>query len=223
VFPVTLTLWLAKPAARLQFDAEAQTPEDRARWEQITSPQRRAEWEVSRALLAHARANAAHDARLSLSHSGGYAAVAASREASQVGVDLERVRERAFLRLARFAFSASEHAQLEALPASARAERFYILWTLKEAFAKALAVPLLQIVSQCTFVACADAWHASVPVPDAWIARVFRPQPEFVLSVVALLSESAPENLALTLREWPEQQPPTWPTLVTLRSHDTHQ
>lgn len=223
-----LAVWLAGPSARGHFEADAQTPEDRERWAKLTHPERQAEWEVSRALLAHVRAaySASHEAArtepalaspLSLSHSHGHAAVAASHTARGLGVDLEGVRRRDFLRLARFAYSAAELAQLQALPAPARAERFYVLWTLKEAFAKALSLPLLQSASQCTFVQVNDAWRASVPAPGAWIARTFRPSDLFVLSVVALLPETTRGSFSISTGEWPEAAPP-WPLLATLSS-----
>lgn len=213
-----LCVWLAGPGARSFFDADAQTPEDRLRWQQLSSARRREEWEVSRALLAHVRGRTR---QLSLSHSAGHAAVAAGSGAVSLGVDVEQVRERDFLRLAKFAFAAGEHAQLEALAPRARAERFYILWTLKEAFAKALGLSVLQSVSRCTFLRHRDEWRAAVPAPGAWVARVFRPRPSLVLSVVALLPERATTSRACRLvetKEWPAVETPSWPTLASLTS-----
>jgi phosphopantetheinyl transferase (holo-ACP synthase) len=217
-----LTVWLAGPAARLRFDAGAQTPEDRERWQQIVNPGRREEWEVSRALLSHVRSGfgvAAPDARVSLSHSGGFAAVAASRMALRVGVDLECERERDVVRLARFAFSEHECVQLEALPVDARVARFYFLWTLKEAFAKALTLPLMASLARCTFATDENGeWHGTVPTGDAWIARVFRPATALTLSVVALLPANVPHgNFSVLAHEWPEERAGSWRSLATLR------
>jgi 4'-phosphopantetheinyl transferase len=230
----TLSVWLAGPAARPLFDPEVQSPPDQLRWQRLSNARRREDWEVSRALLAHVGSSrrspvqAAGSPPFSLSHSGGHAAVALSRTARRVGVDLEQMRERDFVRLARFAFAPREQEQLEELQPAARAERFYFLWTLKEAFAKALSLPLLQSVAQCTFFQTSDAWHASVPTRAAWLAHVFRPRPSFMLSVVALLpealeSETLPpeeEKLAVKTYEWPEQRAPLWATLATLRSSE---
>jgi len=249
-----LIVWLAGPAARALFTPEAQSPADLTRWRDIVSPRRREEWEVSRALLAHVRAElgeremparaargdafpsagtpvqtvrapsaaplAPDGVALSLSHSGGYAAAATSRAAVRVGVDLECERPRDMERVARFAFAEGECAQLDALAtAGERAERFYILWTLKEAFAKALALPLLTSLRQCTFFEERGAWRGSVPIESAWVARTFRASPSLVLSVVALLPERvSPENFSVSMHEWPVPAVAPWHTLAHSRS-----
>ena len=250
-----IVVWLAGPGARTLFTPEEQTAADLARWREITTPRRREEWEVSRALLAHARSrvttsrqsqptsivdqsvstpagsepsldsyrvpasNAANIPILSLSHSGGHAAVAASRTAVRIGVDLEHARPRDGERLARFAFSSREREQLEALPPEARAERFYILWTLKESFAKALSLSLFASLSRCTFVEERGQWRGTVPTDSAWIAQSFRPSPTLVLSVVALLpNDVMPVNFSVSTQEWPDASSQEWRTLATLHS-----
>lgn len=205
-----LTVWLAGPTARTRFEPEQQTPADRERWQRIVNPQRREEWEVSRALLNHVRTRptvAAPSERLSLSHSGGFAAVAASGNALRLGVDLECERVRDVTRLAKFAFSDSESEQLAALPAEARTERFYFLWTLKEAFAKALSLPLMESVRRCAFVYGDNGWQGSAPTSEAWSAWVFRPTPEMVLSVVAVGAATAfARKNSVLLTAWPAEQ-----------------
>jgi phosphopantetheinyl transferase len=138
----------------------------------------------------------------------------------RVGVDLECERPRDFTRLARFAFAEREHAQLEALAtADERVQRFYILWTLKEAFAKALSLPLLGSLRQCTFLEDGGVWRGAVPTESAWVARTFRPSPTLVLSVAALLPERvAPENFDVSTHEWPTHAATPWRTLASLRS-----
>jgi 4'-phosphopantetheinyl transferase len=123
-------------------------------------------------------------------------------------------------RVARFAFAERECAQLDALATDgARAERFYILWTLKEAFAKALSLPLLASLRQCTFFEDGGAWRGSVPTESAWVARTFRASPTLVLSVVALLPERvSPENFSISVHEWPVPAVAPWHTLATMRS-----
>jgi 4'-phosphopantetheinyl transferase len=157
---------------------------------------------------------------LSLSHSGGYAAAAASRVAVRVGVDLECERPRDVTRIARFAFTEREVAQLEALAtAEERLERFYILWTLKEAFAKALSLPLLASLRRCTFLEDGDAWRGSVSTDSAWIARTFRASSTLVVSVVAVLPEGvSAENFSVSTHEWPAPVAAPWRTLATVRS-----
>ncbi len=55
-----------------------------------------------------------------------------------LGVDVERVRpERAVMALARRYFSPEEYAALQCLHPKAQATQFYVLWTRKEALAKA--------------------------------------------------------------------------------------
>ena len=211
-----LAIWLAGAQARAFFDPLAQSAADLARWQKLSSPRRLEEWEVSRALLAKAQTpNAVH----SLSHAGGHAAVAVSAEAAAVGVDVEAVRDRDFLRLSRFAFADAEHAALEALPPAERAERFYILWTLKESFTKALGQALLATVRQCTFTEERGEWRASVPTTSKWVARVFRPRPQLVLSVVALLQQARNAgNCSVSTHEWPAESVSPWPTLASLSS-----
>lgn len=82
-----------------------------------------------------------------LSHAGGLVAMAVADSARQVGIDVEcALPERAHLDLARRYFSPAEHAALEALPAERQVDRFFVLWTLKEAYIKArgmgLSLPL---------------------------------------------------------------------------------
>lgn len=73
-----------------------------------------------------------------LSHSGGQAVVAVHAGAAAIGVDIESHRPgRRFDALAQRYFSAAEVVALRALPYEARRERFYDLWTLKEAYLKA--------------------------------------------------------------------------------------
>jgi 4'-phosphopantetheinyl transferase len=157
---------------------------------------------------------------LSLSHSGGFAAVAASRVALRIGVDLECARPRDMSRLARFAFSEPEHSQLAALADdAARAERFYILWTLKEAFAKALSLPLMASLRQCTFLETHGAWRGAVPTASTWVAHTFRASPTLVLSVAAILpSRVSLGNFSVSTHEWPEPAAQTWGPLAALHS-----
>lgn len=68
---------------------------------------------------------------LSLSHSGAHVAVAVSED-SLLGVDIERHKQRDFVRLAAYAFGPRE-----AVVAARSAADFYRLWTLREAMGKA--------------------------------------------------------------------------------------
>lgn len=78
-----------------------------------------------------------------LSHSGTHAVVICSKGAKALGVDLEFHRPgRPFTRLAKRYFSANEAHTLERLPESDRIAPFYDIWTLKEAYIKALGTGL---------------------------------------------------------------------------------
>ena len=82
--------------------------------------------------------NAPHPRQFSLGHSGDRLVLALARDAS-VGVDLEvHDPQRQVMPLARRFFSRVEHEDLDALAEEACRQRFYDLWTLKEARVKAL-------------------------------------------------------------------------------------
>jgi len=86
--------------------------------------------------------------RFNASRSGrlGVLAVARGRE---VGVDVERIDPRRALGpIADQLFAADEAAELRALPEEGRIRRFFELWTVKEAYAKALGVGLSVPLSQ---------------------------------------------------------------------------
>lgn len=79
--------------------------------------------------------------RFSLSHSGDTALVAVSVD-REVGVDLEAVRERDVLGIARHFFSEVEVTALRRLPRHERLAAFYRCWTCKEAYLKACGTGL---------------------------------------------------------------------------------
>lgn len=86
------------------------------------------------------------DWQFNLSHSGGFALVAAS-SAVTLGVDIERKSlPKDHLRLAARFFSESEQAVYRDLPPESQVDGFFCIWTRKEAFIKAvgagLAIPL---------------------------------------------------------------------------------
>lgn len=86
-----------------------------------------------------------------ISHSGDWLSCAVSA-GTALGVDLEDTRrERDFLRLARRFFSEPEITVLESLDGSERAERFFDLWTLKEAAVKARGGALAPALRRCCF------------------------------------------------------------------------
>ena len=86
-----------------------------------------------------------------LSHSGDAALVAVSRSAP-VGIDIEAVREIAdFVAIARRHFAPAEVDDLLRLPPQQQRDGFYVTWTRKEAFVKALGLGLsFPLGSFCT-------------------------------------------------------------------------
>ncbi|MBF0307832.1 MAG: 4'-phosphopantetheinyl transferase superfamily protein [Alphaproteobacteria bacterium] len=79
------------------------------------------------------------DLDLSLSHAAGIAACAVSF-GGLIGIDVEPLARRVAPRVARRFLATDEAAWLEARPPECRPEDFLALWTLKEAFAKALGL-----------------------------------------------------------------------------------
>jgi 4'-phosphopantetheinyl transferase len=200
-------LWFADPAAQDLFDASSLSAADRAR----RSWRREREFKVSRALKAFAHADAHTH---SLSHSADHAALLIAPTGIRVGVDLEAVRPREVMRIARFAFHEYEVAALERADGE-RDELFYVLWTLKEALGKALQLNLLDALRQCVFTRDLNGWSGSAPTSSPWSAQVFRARDNFVLAA-AFVGASAP--LALNRWDWPPQREAEWPLIAACAS-----
>lgn len=195
-----LRAWLAPPEAADHFDPGRQSPADAARWLTLQAPARRREWAASRALLAHL--DGLQLASASLSHSGGWCAALTAPAALRVGVDLERVRARDEVALARWAFAAGECDALTALHGAERRLHFHALWTLKEACAKALGLGLLSALRDCEFHASGRHWRGYIPTSDPWQAWVYAPRPGLVLAV-ACAGASAFDLPPPRIVEWP--------------------
>ena len=115
-----------------------------------------------------------------LSHTRGLVACIVA-PTGDVGIDVEYLnRSTDWRRIAERYFSGEELAQLERGPTDR--ERFYELWTLKEAFAKALGVGVLQVLSTVEFRIEQDGGiEARLPadvVGDDWRFKVCAPSPE---------------------------------------------
>jgi hypothetical protein len=201
-------VWLGLPAARDYFDPSTLSPEDHARFVAQRRARRRADFEVSRALLASADVGAGTH---SLSHSAEHAALLVAPGECRTGVDLEINRPRDVLRLARFAFHEREVGALEAAAAEARPQLFYTLWTLKESFAKALQLELVDALRRCVFWNEAGEWRGQVPTAAAWSAAVFQPRPHLFLAAACLGEHGLPR---LQQWEWPPKQRSDWPLIA---------
>jgi hypothetical protein len=158
-----------------------------------------------------------------LSHSGSWVACGAG-PALQAGVDLEWLRPRAALRLARFSYPAEEADWLAGQPLARRLAAFHELWVLKEAAAKALRLPLFTALAQCRFRSLAGDATSGVAVRSlqgelpggvGWRAWLYAPRANLRLAWLSLDREApAPSTL-----EWQvgtaEPQAADWPLLAS--------
>jgi 4'-phosphopantetheinyl transferase len=200
-------LWLATPEYGMGAGASGAARMARRAIERTTS----------RELLAAARAPGMP--RRSLSHSGGCAAIAIAPAGSRAGVDIEAVAPRDVHGISHFAFSLDEARELDSFALPAATARFYVLWTLKEAFAKALAVPLLVAMRECSFAYRDGRWTGRVPTAESWRAAVFTPRPLLTLAAVIVGRCDCP-CADWTCHEWPSLSGPAWPRVATLVSGD---
>jgi len=206
-------LWLAGPEAAAAADRDRFDAADRERAARLAGRRKEAEWLASRALRQ--RVATVAQGITSLSHAAGHAALAVGPPECRLGVDLEAVTPRDVLRLAKFSFTPAEAAQLETLPGVAAMRHFYLLWTLKEACAKALGLPLFAALRECRFLHGEGGWRGDLPCDGAWRAATWRPRPGLVLSAV-VLGPSGPEASWQCL-EWPGT-PAAWAPAAQLAS-----
>lgn len=82
---------------------------------------------------------------MNVSHTRGLIGVAIAGQ--EVGMDVETLERRAPLEVADRYFAAEEIRKLHALPEEARAHRFFTLWTLKEAWLKAIGTGITHSLS----------------------------------------------------------------------------
>lgn len=211
-----ITLWLAGPKASTCFDPAAQSGPDQQRWRRIRSERRRLDWMVSRALLARAAPPQGH--AVSLSHSSGHAAVAIAPPDVKLGVDLEFQRPRDVASLARLAFSSRELANMAQLSDGERIRHFYILWTLKEALAKAFQVDLLKALTGYEITATLGGWQTRCDSDAPWSAQVFAPGECLILAVVwAGPTQAVSSTAQVSRREWPQTMASPWKCIARIR------
>lgn len=213
---VTAAVWLGAPAASAFFDANVLSEAERQRYGNLRGPGRRDEFAVSRALRAEALRG--RDGSSSLSHSGGWAAVAHAPAGYRVGVDIERSRPRNVLGLARFAFDPQETAALEQLGETPRERMFYALWTMKEAMAKALGVPLMTATRQCVFTLSEGRWRGRAPTRESWWIRTYQAREDIALAVV-IIGRQTPDELETI--DWPPRRIAEWPTIAEIHAVST--
>src|SRR5690349_629399 len=122
---------------RQQLLARALQREVLSNWEPSIAP---GEWRFTRGAQGRpelAPPFAATGLNFNVAHTAGLVVVAVGRVA-RLGVDIEALDKRVSLPVARRYFSAREVSALDALAPEARPRRFLRLWTLKEAYLKAV-------------------------------------------------------------------------------------
>jgi 4'-phosphopantetheinyl transferase len=127
--------------------------------------------------------------RFNLSHTRGLVACAVAL-GHDVGVDVERIdREVALLGVARHVFSERENAGLLSLSGSAQRLRFFELWTLKEAYVKAIGKGLAAPLKSISFLpepndpVAVHFAEQTLGDPSAWCFRRHEPGPGHRLAV----------------------------------------
>lgn len=142
--------------------------------------------------------------RFNLSHTAGMIALLLHGEADH-GVDVEHIRRETDMEsVARRVFTEAEQASIRAQPDERRADRFYELWTLKEAFIKAKGAGLAMPLQQFSFAISEsdqsdpliefECDAAIDPAPDQWHFTTLRPTDDHVVSVAAQ-RDSGPEDM----------------------------
>ena len=141
----------------------------------------------------------AFQASFSLSHTHGMVACAVTA-AADVGVDVECIDRNVDAAdiAARF-FAPSETAHLAQLDEEARQQRFFDLWTLKEALAKALGMGMALSLNRLAFAIAGDGGISLGAAPGIDAADrqfgLFTPGPRHRLAVAARSSASGPAQI----------------------------
>jgi 4'-phosphopantetheinyl transferase len=136
-----------------------------------------------------AEISAAPGLSFNVSHSKGLIICGVTR-ARAIGVDVENERgNKAPLNVARYFFSASEAAALDALPLASRSSRFFEYWTLKESYIKAVGKGLTVPLDQFSFDLEAPGrvglrFHPPLDDdPARWKFWLFKPSSAHVVAV----------------------------------------
>jgi 4'-phosphopantetheinyl transferase len=150
------------------------------------------------ALLAPA--GAAH-LSFNLSHTHGLVACAITSVA-RVGIDVEAIDRRVDDRVVRRFFSPAEAAALSRCrPGALRAGRFFDLWTLKEAYIKAIGRGLSHPLTTIVFTIDDYEAIAFTPPPDvdaaSWSFRLFAPTERHRLAIAVATPRDAPASISL--------------------------
>jgi 4'-phosphopantetheinyl transferase len=143
-----------------------------------------------------------------LSNTQGLVACAVCVDRS-VGVDVENVsRATSGLHLAQRFFSPDEVHALKALPESAQRERFFVYWTLKEAYIKARGMGLAIPLRQFSFHPASErewsiAFHPPLVDPEeAWQFTLEKPSPLHQLALAVALRRGESVRVSMGAASW---------------------
>jgi 4'-phosphopantetheinyl transferase len=141
----------------------------------------------------------------SLSHTDGFVACAVS-SCQRIGIDVEATdRPVSHTEIARMFFSSAELADLISLPAAQRLDRFFEVWTLKEAYAKARGLGLQLPLDEFSIRVAPGGKRGitfsrdSDDDPQSWCFSQFSPSPRHRLAV----ADGSGRGLPLVFRPWP--------------------
>lgn len=129
-----------------------------------------------------------------VSHARGHVAVAVALD-REVGVDVERIAPaRADEEVARQLFAPAEFKAFQEEPQAGRAEAFFDVWTLKEAYIKAVGLGVALPLQNFAFTR-APLRISFAPTlddtPSRWIFHRFRPSPDIAMALAARRGQGA--------------------------------
>lgn len=220
--PGAVTLLLAGTealdAAGLEAFERLLAPEERQRWRGFASSDAALQFLVGRGVLrtslsayaevapdrwrfafgAHGKPRVAaprigRPLRFNLSHTRGLVALAIS-DGVDVGIDVEDTsRQLKVAELAPLTLSPGEWAAIERLAPAERSQRFYELWTLKEAYVKALGAGLSLALPEVAFEPHGGSFRLAPALEGsaAWTVWTTRPTDRHTLAVAAQVASLA--------------------------------
>ncbi len=126
----------------------------------------------------------------------------------EIGVDVERITAQVQLAVARRYFSAAEIAAMDALPAIDRPRHFLRLWTLKEAYLKAVGTGIGGGLASMSFdfgAAGPGFQHEGDPHAARWQFHEFTVDDRYLLALACLDRESS-ARVCVRLRDFSGQE-----------------
>jgi 4'-phosphopantetheinyl transferase len=140
--------------------------------------------------------------RFNLSHTRGMAAIAVALDL-EVGIDVEQISGSDDEHLAKTCFTEAERRGLDSLPEMERLDRFFDLWTLKEAYLKArgtgLSTPLQEFsVTPQGMTDASIAFTSAInDHPASWQFHRYRPSESHRLAVAVRRDSAQPMHVRL--------------------------